>query len=38
MIKYMPKSVTEIVMESHRDSHRDTIVQQGWSCLWYGGM
>ena len=42
MIKYMPKSVTEfvmeIVMENDGDSDGDMIIQQGWSCLWYGGM
>ena len=50
MIKYMcmPKSMMEFVTESHRksqkvteshgDSHGDTILQQGWSCLWCGGM
>ena len=38
MIKYMPKSMTEFVTESDGDSHKDTIVPQGWSCLWCGGM
>ena len=38
MIKYMHKSVMEFVTESDRDSDGDTIVQQGWSCLQYGGM
>ena len=38
MIKYMPKCVMEFVMESDGDSDGDTIIQQGWSCLWCGGM
>ena len=48
MIKYMSKSVTEFVTESHGksrkvtesdgDSDGNTNVQQRWSCLRCGGM